>query len=378
MKQLFSAMACAVMICAPIHSAHAQRAHIPFYKHYNEALAAGDFATAATAGEQAWRAAEADLGDHQTTAILAYNYAALIYFTLPEKAIEPLERVVAILGEGSDMFGAEPPGLMLAFARASADDDKTLKAALRAKLEAAEAATSETTILSARGWFLVGADELGRRRFKNAVDALSISLRHFDDFQKYAPMEVARALIARGMAYVAGQNRNNEDIVNANFDFNNAIALFPPQTSIETFDPLLATAVAWDAVARIAAKTDNKKGLTPGSNFERKAPKLKGDERVKWAKAKPPHESCLLDWKPRKRATFPSADVSRRLIGGVLIGFHIEGAKVVDARVLAEVPERSRFGERALSAVSTWELKTPLINEACGKNILSVYQFILD
>ena len=378
MRRFFSAMICAIIVCAPIHSAHAQRAHAPFYKQYNDALAAGDFAAAAAAGEQAWRAAEGDLGDHQTTAILAYNYASLIYYGAPERAIEPLERVIAIVGEGSGMFGAEPPELMLAFARAAADDDRQLKTALRARLETAESTSPETTILSARGWFIIGAEELSRRRFQGAVDALSFSIRHFNDFKSYAPMEVATALIARGVAYVGDKNRNNEDIVNANFDFNNAIALFPPQTSIETFDPLLATAVAWDAVARIAADSDNSEGLMPGSNFERKAPELAGDELIKWAEPRRRFSECQFDWKPRKRPSFPTADAARGIIGGVFLGYHIEGTKVVGARVLAEVPERSRFGERALSAISTWELETPLANEACGRNMLITYHFILN
>ena len=378
MRRLFSAMVLTFMACAPIHGAHAQKAHVPFYKQYNEALAAGDFAAAAEAGEQAWRAAEADLGDHQTTAILAYNYASLIYFNAPGKAVEPLERVIAIVGEGSTMFGAEPPELMLSFVRTSLDSDRQLVTNLRTRLATAESTNPETTLLSARGWFVVGSKELSRRRFRNAVDALSNALRHFESFRTFAPMEIATTLIARGVSYVAGQNRTNDDIVNANYDFNNAIALFPPQTSIETFDPLLATAVAWDAVARIAADSDNSEGLTPGSNFERKAPELKGDELIKWAGERPPAGSCELDWKPRKRVSFPTADAVRGSIGGVFLGYHIEGTKVVGARVLAEVPERSRFGERALSAVSTWELKTPLVNKACGRNLMVTYHFILN
>lgn len=377
MRHLISLVLFTVLFSAPFQVAHAQKAHVPFYKQYNEAIAAGDYATAAEAGEHAWRAGEADLGDHQTTAILAYNYASLIYFRTPEKAIEPLERVVAIVGENAAMFGAEPPELMLSFVRAATQSDRRFVTDLSARLEVAESKNPETTLLSARGWYIVGSHELSRRRFQNAVDALSNSMRHFESFRTFSPLEIATTLIARGVAYVAGRNRTNDDIVNANYDFNNAIALFPAQSSIETFDPLLATAVAWDAVSRIAAFADNVEGLTPGSAFERKAPELKGDELIKWSGARPPLADCPLDWKPQKRPRFPTADAVRGSIGAVFLGYHIDGAKVVGARVLAEVPERSKFGERALSAVESWELRAPLTNEACGRNLMITYHFIL-
>ena len=377
MRNLIFLIISIFIFAAHPNAAHAQKEHVKYYKQFNEALEAGDLAAAAEAGERAWRAAETELGDNQTTAVLAYNYAAQIYFPAPDKAIEPLERVIEIVGEGNDMFGAEAPALMLAFARNATSDERRNVDDLRARLEAHDAQNTETTLLSARGWYAVGSYELGRRRFRNAVDALSNAMRHFESFHNFVPLEIATTLIARGIGYVAGKNRKNDDIVAANFDFNDAIALFPAQSSIETFDPLLATAVAWDAVSGAAATSDNVAGLSPGTNFNRKRPELKGDELVKWAGPRPSYAECDFQWKPRRRPRFPTADAVRDTIGGVFLGYHIEGTKVVGARVLAEVPERSQFGERALSAVSNWELEKPLANPACGRNLLITYQFIL-
>ena len=68
------------------------------YKAYNAAIEAGDEAEAIKRAEAAWQAAETELGDNQTTAILAYNYASLIYDKQPEKTTAAINRVMALTG----------------------------------------------------------------------------------------------------------------------------------------------------------------------------------------------------------------------------------------------------------------------------------------
>jgi hypothetical protein len=48
------------------------------YRAFREALTAGNGAAATSHAHAAWQAAETELGNHPTTAILAYNYARLL------------------------------------------------------------------------------------------------------------------------------------------------------------------------------------------------------------------------------------------------------------------------------------------------------------
>ena len=71
---------------APTVSSYAQNEHVVHYLAYNKALDDGDSIAATEHAEAAWRTAEAELGDHQTTAILAYNFADQIYYPRPADA----------------------------------------------------------------------------------------------------------------------------------------------------------------------------------------------------------------------------------------------------------------------------------------------------
>ena len=99
----------------------AQKEHVVQYKAYNAALETGDMIAAAEHAEAAWRMAETELGDNPTTAVLAYNYASMMYYAQPVNAIEPLKRVIAITGPSDPQFGAEEPGIMLAYIEAATD-----------------------------------------------------------------------------------------------------------------------------------------------------------------------------------------------------------------------------------------------------------------
>ena len=106
--------------------------------------------------ETAWLLAEDQLGDHQTTAILAYNYANLIYSIVPAKAIKPLERVLELLDNNDAMFGAEPPDLLLAITRAYIErEDAKAHRKLRKLLNNREQAGFVPSLAAARGWAII-------------------------------------------------------------------------------------------------------------------------------------------------------------------------------------------------------------------------------
>jgi len=356
--------------------AYAQNEHAGHYKAYNEALDSGDLPAAADHAQAAWRAAEREMGDNQTTAILAYNFANLIYYSRPADAIAPLNRVIALTGEGHEIFGAEAPVVMLAYVEASADE-KSLgkKKALRRILEEKEAAGAPPNLLAARAWLHIAYDEMRRKKYERAEKSTAFAIRHYRDFQPSMPREAAGALITGGVARVAGRSRNNTDLIEAAQFFDEATGLFPPQVSIETFDPLLAAAIAWQAATWSAAQSDNSGGSGIGSRVIKKAPDLDRTSNVTWDPPKP-EGGCVLDWEKRDLPSFPESDLNKGYLGAVLVGFHIDGLRISGGRMLAEVPERSRFGEVALEATADWTLKQEPGPE-CRSNHLSVVLFII-
>ncbi len=349
MRFLISCLFIITLVFTPVQPANAQKEHVKFFKQFNKALETGDDAAATEVGERAWRTAEEELGDNQTTAILAYNYAAHIYAVTPEQAIEPLERAIAIVGEGSGLFGAEPPALMLAFVRAVAnDDDKKMKSGLRDRLEAFDTQNEDLTLLSGRGWLHVTRYEMDRKRYSQADDAATAALRHFAAFRELSPREYVNALLARGISKVAGSQRSNDDLIDANIDFTEAIEMFPPQQDIESFDPLLAAAVAWNAAVRSAAASDNPGRAQLGSRFRRDPPELDGIAYVKWAEPNPLYLDCEFQWAKRDAPRFPASASNRGYLGAVLVGYHIDGVKVAEARILAHARDYLLKAETAV------------------------------
>lgn len=375
MRKWIIIAAIAGFFCAD--AAYGQDQHVAYYKLYNEALEAGDRAAALKNAEAAWRAAEDELGDQQTTAVLAYNYAWLVYPSDQASAIEPLERVIAIVGEDSGLFGDEIPKLMLDYVRAVVStDDRALKRKLTKTLEETEESNPSENLLSARAWFHISSYEMTRNRFDSAETAATASLRHYAPYREQTPKEVASVLIARGISKVARNNRDNIDIVEANQDFYDAVALFPPQQDIETFDPLLAAAMAWDSAAYAAARSDNPGRAKLGSRIVKKPPELAAIDTFQWATPRPTVEECNLQWKTREPPKFPQRDANRGYLGAVLIGYHFEGNEVTGVKLLAEVPERSDFAEIALESVEDWRLETAPAKE-CRRNNLTNFLFVL-
>lgn len=373
--KIFIAIGSALIVFAG--AAAAQQRHVELYREYNAALEAGDVKTAVEKAESAWRAAEEELGDTQTTAILAYNYATLIYVAAPERAAEPLERVVAIAGEDDAIFGDEPPGLMLAYVSSAANgDNKGLIDALRDRLRAADDAGRAPNVLSARGWFHVGSFELRRKRYDAAAEAIDASLRHYRPLKSAYPAEAAGALIIGGVSKVAGRRRSDNDIIEAHDYFNQAITLFPPQRDIETFDQSLAVAIAWSVVTAAAAATDNPGRPALGSRIPRDPPSLDPGDGIRWTTPHRDYEQCGFEWKSREAPEYPQSEADRGLLAGVLVGYHLDGTLVTGARILAEVPHASKFGENTLEAVESWELERPASPE-CSRNRLTTVQFVL-
>lgn len=363
---------------AMVIGAQAQSDHIAHYKAYSEALEQGDLAAADKHAEQAWRAAEQTLGDHQTTAILAYNFANLVYYSRPGVAREPLTRVIELTGENSDLFGNTSPGLMLLLVDAVEDKESRPKErALRKGLSDLEEQNPPPNLLAARAWLHVGTREMLRSQYKRSENSTDFSIRHYAPFKGPGKIEVANAYILGGITRVAGSSRNTTDLREAVNLFDQAIEMFPPQRNIETFDSQLAVALAWQGATSAAAYSDVRSTSRNGSRLNRKPPELDINARVEWENRSPEeNQACVIDWEEREPPKFPDSASREGYLGAVVIGYDIEAGKVHGARILAEVPATSEFGEVSLASMDKWKVaKEPPIE--CQSNVLTTFKFLL-
>ena len=184
---------------------------------------------------------------------------------------------------------------------------------------------------------------------------------------------LASTLVLGAMTRVAGNKRDKEDVAEAIEMLDEAIDLFPPQVSIESFDPLLAKALAWRAATRAAVLSDN--SFMDGVQSRRH--KEPDTARVKWTGQTRRAENCEFDWKKDNKPRYPSSGVVRNMLSGVVIGYHFDATgRTTGARILSEVPAESEFGRATLKAIKGWSLKSPP-KPGCRFNNLLIMHFYI-
>lgn len=347
------------------------------YQNYQRALQQGDIESAIQYAEEAWRAAKSEQGESETTAVLAYNYARMIYATTPERAIEPIRSVIAIAGEEAPQFADDPPMIMLRLSEALANPDdrsafEALKELMSARSEATETAPTGG-LVGARAWRLIALTELERANYRQAAEA---ARRAEDNFVAAggAEDELRDVLMIGGVAFMASSRSEWADRAEAFRRFNRVIALSAPQQGIESFDPVLASALAWRLAAQSANESSLDARLQTGSLLSRDGPGDSGPAYFRWAFSRPAGESCEPEWTASPEPRFPAAGRNRADQGAAIIGFHLdENGEVIDARILAEVPTRAGYGPNLLKAVKKWRA-APLV-EGCRENHIVSYRF---
>ncbi len=366
----------AMMIVFSAPSAIAQP-YVEEYNAYVDALKAGDKAQAAKHAKAAWQAAEKSLGDDPATAVLAYNYALLIYMSRPQDAVAPITRTVALIDAGISDIPPHEPHLIRAYvvAVAAPDDSKALNA-LQVVLDAREDASIAATELSALAWLRVALFYLSEGESSKAIRASEHAETHF---KIVAPDEInyqGNALIVNAAAYLMKRARTEQDIVNAHDAAYRAIFMYPPQENIETFDPHYAAALVWHYVVHSFAKSDAV--YTSTRLGEVKLVDDEGFPRMWRASTHP--EECDIEWKKRKPPFYPTGEEYAGYMGGAMVGYHFDAdLNVTEARIIAEVPNSSPFGKAALKAIKTYSLaKNPGAPESCSRNWTTHMLFIIE
>lgn len=327
------------------------------YRQYNEALAAGDQDAAIVHALAAWKGAEAVLGDHRTTAILAYNYGQQVLFEAPSEALPALKRAKELLDSGVAVLPVEDLDVYLAYAvMVTGGGRKSDAEALRAALAARESAGIPPIYEIALIWLELSLNDVGRNKFPEAIGDAARAERMFAETAPQAYRQRGLAIMVQGMSKLIPAPRSTMTVYAAHADFLRAWRLFPTQKDIETFDSVFAKIIAWDYAAHVAYVNVGDDDSTKPSDvlphtLSNLPPIL---ENVTWRK------QCAHEWEERKPPKYPREALRRGFLGSVFIGFHLtEDGRVRDARILGEIPSET-FGEAVLKAMQEWKHVLPM------------------
>ena len=367
------------MVMSGSLAAQTTKTYIAEYRAYNDALERGEILEAIARAEAAWRAAETELGDSDTTAKLAYNFAASVYDVDPNRAIEPLQRVIQLTGAQHQMFGAETPELMLVLSKFTASGEPgSVRKELSEKLNANRTAGIAPSRLSARGWLALSKYYLTRKNHTQSIRHADQSIEDFEKMGVEKDREFAGVLILGGIARTSHRSRTVDKISDAVLYFDRAIEMFPPQKTIAEIDQLLGVAMAWHGVALAIAASDYR---TRHRDVHKKTDDVLGESAglLTWVNPRPDNEVCNFEWEERPIPEYPNKALSKGNIAAVIIGYNVGlNGKPIDQRIVAEVPFASDFGKESLKVVGDWQLKSGFNkSEACRNNLLSSFKFVI-
>jgi hypothetical protein len=350
--------------------------HVVEYRAFRNALETGDEKTAASHALAAWRAAEVELGDHRTTAILAYNYAHRVLFNDSESALPPLRRARELQEAGTADLPADELLLHFEFAEFSSGGFKARQAnKLRKSLEAADAAGMETTPYVTGMWLSLAQADISNRQFKKARKSAMRAEASARSVSPGGVRDLAGAILLQGIARLVPYPRTVEDVQAAHNEFHRARRLFSPQENLDAFDPLLAKLLAWDGAAGAALRSLGREDYPDHASEADEAtapPKLfryQEDDSINCSE---------VEWLERPAPQFPSSALRRGSIGAVYVGYRLgDDLTVHEARILSEVPV-AEFGDSALKTMTRWRAKElPSGGPECRRNLVTRFAFAI-
>ncbi|MEM9705676.1 MAG: energy transducer TonB [Pseudomonadota bacterium] len=343
-----------LLTCSTV-SVGAEPAYLEAYKASNAAYEQGDLTAAINLAETAWREAEKEIGADNKTSILAYNFASMVLYVDPKRAIEPLQRALAIAGPYSEQFAAEPAELMLAYASAVQEDAtrKQKSEFLKFLTTFDKENTASASELLAKAWFRAAAIYQVRKRFFAAEKAAKRSVELFDEFVPNDIRSRASVRIIAVAAMVSAPMLRKSRSKEALALLNEAIDFFGPQPRLETYDSVLGLAIAWKSA--IATKA-NLVGVSDAALSELgvRVPR-KGQTRNPGKDISSTDNICTVNWISAEPPEYPVGMLRQGVFGSVFIGYRLsDDGKVKDKRVLGEAPYGTPFADAALEAMDKW------------------------
>ena len=382
MKNMALAVMALLIASGPAHADY--RAE---YNRYMEAFNAGNLNGAIGHSEAAWRAAEAELGDHATTAVLALNYANLISPYAPDRALKAYERALAITRMGYGSLNLLELELRAAEIRLLLDiGNRDFGEALEEVLDRGRSAAGAPPRAMALGWKTLAIHQSQRGRIREAKEEADLAIDYARAIDPREPRLLAETLVLGATLRLATPYKKEEDIFEMVTFMDEAFPLFPPQPSIDNFDPLLARAIQLRETARAFAEsveftpfigrgTDTrlKQRENLAEAYARADAKSPNRSQVTWSDGSSSQCPASYVWAERKPPNFPRQAQQRNYIGAVVVGYDMSDTGVERAVLLADA-EQAGFGEAALKSVEEWKLgqTVPL---ACRKNHIASFIF---
>lgn len=337
------------------------------YQAYQAAFARGDVANALSHGHAAWQAAESELGDHDTTAVLAFNYARLA-FTHPDSAItaeRAYARAMALTEAGKAEFDLSELAIALAEVQLYLrPDDRQQQRQLAAVLRARLQAKAPPSDVSAHAWRSLARVQMDRGAMGQAMESADQAADEAAKLTVPDTLLQRDALVLAGMARLALHRggRGRDRLQEAADLLERAIALYPPQTDIDSFDRSLATALLLrESISSL--KRSGRRG-----KYE-EAPGAQGLIPVDHSR----YAHCPDPTIHRVPVSFPREALQDGVVAAVLVGIDF-GETAVDRVVVLAEPSKGGFGEAAIKAIERWTIE-PGVPEECRTNLFQIVSF---
>jgi tetratricopeptide (TPR) repeat protein len=347
----------------PVNLSAQDADYLQAYRDYQTAFETGNVAAALTHGEAAWRGADAALGDHPTTAVLAYNYARLA-FPFPataERAEQAYQRALALTRRGIGGLDARDVEIGLAEVRLIMQKDARaasgdLTRLLRDRQEAAVPASD----LSAHAWKTLASEHLRQGLWTTAAQYADISASEAASLTPPDRDVLIDAYMFGAMARLSepAVSRPASRITEAVERLDRTIAMYPAQTSIDSFDKRLAMALVWRASVEVMQRSGKGGQIGDLSKLTEVIPMAAVDRP----------ENCpeLAEVLVQTPISFPTGGVQQGDVGAVLFGLDLNAAGVERVVILGE-PQGGLFGAEVTRVVKTWQLKAA-VPPGCDRN----------
>lgn len=337
------------------------------YDAYRAAFQEGRFDEANAEGEAAWRAAEAEWGATEDTAMLALNLARLrLIRELRAEAVEPALRVREIVdaGVGAAAVSREEAMLIVALAQfPGADQTEAEMDALDAALTAYMPGDDYTgKLIRGQGWFELTKARFDRRQWRRVYDAANRATLAMDG-DGAIPPELLAAIAAFGVKAAAEDQEFTDAIILGH----RAIAAFPAQPAGQPVNPMLGNLLSWDIGLHMFLSHRGEE-LDEASYPE-----------PEWDEGRYPNVmGCDVEWLVRQPPDYPRRALFSGLSLGVIFEYYLDAdGAVIRVDPIGGIEDDPGFVNAAVEAIGHWRA-APQPRAECRGPWAMVFDFQLE
>ena len=332
------------------------------YKKYNAALKKDDKDAAYKYALQAWKAAEASLGDHETTGALAYNYANTLRGKVIKEQLEAMERSMdlALLEGARDPIAYMERGVRLAELRSNYDSDSISKQGktIDKVIEFAESEGLTDATFYGDALAIKAGHHIRFRREKKALEAAQKANAVYENATDGYPT----AYPVFAALYEGFGHEKNEDIFEAAMSYQKVIEYV--EGANYSSNPVVGRALGrWTHMRRRLKKSGELEAAKENGLCDCFPYDVKRNESVEPIKRMPPR--------------FPSKALRSGVSGYSIVRFDLtDDGKVKDPEILVSWPP-DLYEKSSLLSLNTWQYsaRKPDETDEDRSNIVSTIRY---